>query len=218
MLSLSEENYLKAIYHLSNHGQDEVATNAIADSLKTKPASVSDMLKKLALKNLIEYEKYQGVKLNKIGKLRALQVIRKHRLWEVFLVKKLDFHWDEVHEVAEQLEHIHSELLTKKLDAFLGFPSHDPHGDPIPDENGVMKIYKQNILQNLSKSSQGVVVGVKDSSANFLQYLDKIGIGLGTTLKIVDIIAFDESIDIEVNAKQIVHISKETAKNILISV
>jgi DtxR family Mn-dependent transcriptional regulator len=218
LLSLSEENYLKAIYHLSNHGQDEVATNAIADSLKTKPASVSDMLKKLALKNLIEYEKYQGVKLNKIGKLRALQVIRKHRLWEVFLVKKLDFHWDEVHEVAEQLEHIHSELLTKKLDAFLGFPSHDPHGDPIPDENGVMKIYKQNILQNLSKSSQGVVVGVKDSSANFLQYLDKIGIGLGTTLKIVDIIAFDESIDIEVNAKQIVHISKETAKNILISV
>jgi len=214
MLSLSEENYLKSIYHLSNHGEEEVSTNAIADSLKTKPASVSDMLKKLAVKQLIDYERYQGVKLSMIGKSRALQIIRKHRLWEVFLVQKLGFHWDEVHEVAEQLEHINSELLTQKLDDFLGHPSHDPHGDPIPDALGKMKITGQRLLNSFSKANPCTVVGVKDSSVAFLQYLDKLGIGLGTKVYIHDVIAFDGSMEIEIEGKIKVNISKEASKNI----
>jgi DtxR family Mn-dependent transcriptional regulator len=217
MLSLSEENYLKSIYHLSNHGVDEVSTNAIADSLKTKPASVSDMLKKLSQKELIDYEKYQGVKLSVQGKIRALHVIRKHRLWEVFLVQKLGFHWDEVHEVAEQLEHINSELLTKKLDDFLGHPAFDPHGDPIPDENGKMKIAGQRYLNSFAKATEGTVVGIKDSSAAFLQYLDKLGIGLGTKVLVKDIIEFDGSMEIMINGEKTLTVSKDTSKNILVN-
>ncbi|MBO6763226.1 MAG: metal-dependent transcriptional regulator, partial [Roseivirga sp.] len=136
MYSLSEENYLKAIYHLSNHGQDSVNTNAIAEEMKTAPASVSDMIRKLSKKKLVDYQKYRGVNISTKGKDIALKVIRKHRLWEVFLVEKLNFHWDEVHEIAEQLEHIQSPVLISKLDEFLDFPKHDPHGDPIPDDDG----------------------------------------------------------------------------------
>ena len=139
MLSLVEENYLKAIYHLSEEGREQVSTNAIADAIQTKPASVSDMIQKLDRKGVIEYTKYQGVKVTDNGREAALKVIRKHRLWEVFLVEQLNFHWDEVHEVAEQLEHIKSPLLIERLDAFLGYPKVDPHGDPIPDAQGVIR-------------------------------------------------------------------------------
>lgn len=217
MLSYSEENHLKVIYHLSDHGREEVSTNAIAETLNTKPASVSDMLKRLAQKELIEHVKYQGAKLTAQGKMEALGVIRKHRLWEVFLVEKLGFHWDEVHEVAEQLEHINSTLLIQKLDKFLGFPRYDPHGDPIPDADGNLKIVSEKVLNTMQIQQSGTVVGVRDSSSSFLQFLDKMGIGLGTRIEVSDIVSFDGSMEIVINGQKTAMISKNAAKNILIN-
>jgi len=214
MLSLSEENHLKTIYHLSNHGQDAVNTNAIADALNTKPASVSDMLKKLAQKELIEHIKYQGVQLSKLGTSAALVVIRKHRLWEVFLVEKLEFTWDEVHDIAEQLEHVNSTVLIDKLDKFLGFPKFDPHGDPIPDPKGKLDLPKQKPLFEYHINQVGKVIGAKDGQSSFLQYLDKLGIGIGTTVKIIEKMEFDGSVEIEIDNNKKANLSKEAAKNI----
>ena len=146
MLSYTEENYIKAIYHLADGGKKTVLTNEIAEVMKTKAASVTDMIKKLSQKNFISYEKYYGVKMTKHGKNEALTIIRKHRLWETFLVQKLQFNWDEVHEIAEQLEHIQSPLLIEKLDAFLNYPKADPHGEPIPDSNGKVQVQAQGCL------------------------------------------------------------------------
>ncbi len=217
MLSYTEENYLKAIYHLSNHGANEVTTNAISEVLNTKPASVSDMLKKLSQKKVINYEKYYGVRITAEGKKHALKVIRKHRLWEVFLVQKLNFHWDEVHEVAEQLEHIQSTLLIERLDEFLGFPKYDPHGDPIPTENGEIKEPVKVELSEMNIDETGIIISVKESSPAFLKYLDKLGISLGTPVKIVDKVEFDGSMDITLNQQKTIHISKEVALNLFIS-
>lgn len=217
MLSYAEENYLKAIYHLSRGGQQEVSTNAIADQLNTKPASVSDMIRKLSKKEVINYQKYQGVNISPLGEQLALQVIRKHRLWEVFLVDHLKFNWDQVHEVAEQLEHIKSPLLIKRLDEFLGFPKYDPHGDPIPDEHGNFTQKPLIKLSELPVSSQGHISAVEDSGSLFLQYLDKLGISLGTRIKVTDRIEFDGSTEIQIEQDKKVFISKEAAQNILIA-
>ena len=161
MVTFSEENYLKAIYHLSKHRSVSVSTNAIAGKVSAKASSVTDMLKKLADKDLVIYKKYQGVKLTEKGRLTATTVIRKHRLWEVFLVNKLNFSWDEVHEVAEQLEHIKSEKLIDQLDAFLEFPTQDPHGDPIPDKHGNIKKTDKLLLAQLNEKENCLCVGVK---------------------------------------------------------
>jgi DtxR family transcriptional regulator, Mn-dependent transcriptional regulator len=217
MLSYAEENYLKTIYHLSDHGNREVSTNAIAEVLQTKPASVSDMLKKLAQKNVISYIKYQGVRVSDIGRIYALRVIRKHRLWEVFLVEKLRFNWDEVHEIAEQLEHINSPLLIERLDEFLGFPKHDPHGDPIPDENGEFKEKPKIPLTEIEINETGFIAAVNDTSTLFLQYLDKVGIYIGAKIKIVDRAPYDGSLEILLDNKKTLTISKEVSKNILIT-
>lgn len=217
MLSFTEENYLKAIYHLSDHGK-EVSTNAISEVLNTKPASVSDMLKKLGKKKVIFYEKYRGVKLSEKGKSLALQIIRKHRLWEVFLVEKLQFNWDEVHEIAEQLEHIRSQVLIERLDKFLGFPSHDPHGDPIPNNKGEMVAKEKIQLSDLDEKISATVVGLKETSSVFLQFLDKAGIYLGANVKILEKIAFDMSQEIEIDNKKVQIISNDVAKNIFVSV
>ena len=171
MLSLAEENYLKTIYHLSKAGEKSVSTNAIADDLNTKAASVSDMIRKLASKKVVSYKKYHGVRISEAGKKIAIQIIRKHRLWEVFLVKKLNFNWDEVHDVAEQLEHIKSPLLIEKLNQFLGYPETDPHGDPIPNDKGDFKSRPQIPLSKIKVNKGGVIVSVKDSSSPFLKYL-----------------------------------------------
>lgn len=216
-LSFAEENYLKAIYHLSENGKNQVSTNAIADKLNTKPASVSDMIRKLSEKGAINYRKYQGVSLNRQGNLSALRVIRKHRLWEVFLVEKLNFNWDEVHDVAEQLEHIKSPLLIKRLDEFLGSPKYDPHGDPIPDENGEINEAVQVLLSELKEGKEGIIITIKDTSAAFLQYLDKLKIQPGSRLKIVEKIEYDGSMQIEINKNKTVHISKEVAGNLLVT-
>ena len=215
MFSQSEENYLKAIYHLGNSSQKGVSTSDIANKLDTKASSVSDMIKKLSDKKLVEYKKYYGVNLTKKGKLIAASVVRKHRLWEVFLVDKLNFTWDEVHDVAEQLEHIKSKKLMEELDSFLGFPKTDPHGDPIPDKKGNLQTIEKTLLSNLKKGESGICIGVKDSSSDFLQYLDKQNIKLGDQIKVMDKEAFDESTHIQI-ANRNMNISKKIAANLYI--
>ncbi|UZR93784.1 metal-dependent transcriptional regulator [Chondrinema litorale] len=215
--SSAEENYLKAIYHLSEQQKEEVSTNSIADELQTKPASVSDMLKKLAAKKVINYVKYKGVTLTNKGRSVALWIVRKHRLWEVFLVEKLKFNWDEVHEVAEQLEHIKSRRMIERLDKFLGFPKFDPHGDPIPDKNGNIAVLTAKPLAEGITGNSYKVVSVSDSDAALLQYLDKMGISIGTVLQITDKIVYDSSIEINIekqNRQQL--ISKMVSENILV--
>lgn len=216
MLSLTEENYLKTIYSLAQEHDAAVSTNGISDYLDTRPASVSDMLKKLAQKELIHYIKYKGVTLTDAGNREALKIIRKHRLWEVFLVEKMKFNWDEVHEVAEQLEHIKSPLLIKRLDEFLSFPRFDPHGDPIPTDDGELIIRETVMLQDLEHNKSAEVVGVKDTSAVFLKYLDKLGVSLGCKIEIVDSIEFDQSLEIEIDSNLKRLISKEVAQNIFV--
>ena len=215
-LSFAEENYLKAIYHLSNAGQKQVSTNSIAERLDTKPASVSDMIKKLSDKGVISYVKYQGVNITEQGKKSALWVIRKHRLWEVFLVEKLNFHWDEVHEIAEQLEHIKSSLLISRLDEFLGFPKFDPHGDPIPDADGIITSKPRLMLSELEQNANVQLVSLKDTGNAFLNYLDRIGMSIGTKIKVVDFIEFDGSVEILVDDDRTLTISKQVADNLLV--
>lgn len=214
--TIAEENYLKAIYHLSDGGKSSVSTNDIASEIKTKPASVSDMLRKLSEKGLIAYRKYYGVQITEEGKKHALEVIRKHRLWEVFLVDKLSFAWDEVHEVAEQLEHIKSPLLIQRLDEFLNYPKFDPHGDPIPDEFGDVKAKPRIALNEMEIDRTGQIVAVKDSSASFLRYLDKVGAYIGARVKVLDKVEFDGSVEILVDQKKTLFMSKDVAANILV--
>ncbi|UXX78562.1 metal-dependent transcriptional regulator [Reichenbachiella carrageenanivorans] len=217
MLSHAEENYLKAIYHLSQADKSDVSTNAIAEVLQTKPASVSDMIKKLSEKGFIYYQKYKGVNVSPKGKKEALQIIRKHRLWEVFLVDKLQFKWDEVHDIAEQLEHIKSPILTQKLDKFLGYPRVDPHGDPIPDERGEIVIGKKVPLSEITEGKTVLVTGVEDSDSAFLLHLDKIKIALGTKVIVKEKNSFDSSMQIELSDKQVIFISKQVADNLLVT-
>jgi DtxR family transcriptional regulator, Mn-dependent transcriptional regulator len=216
-MTFSEENYLKSIYHLTASLDSEVSTNAIAEMMETKASSVTDMLKKLADKDLVNYKKYQGVSLTDKGKLAAKMIVRKHRLWEVFLVEKLDFSWDEVHDIAEQLEHIKSEKLINKLDDFLGNPTEDPHGDPIPDANGRIVAIEKQLLSELHPNQSGICVGVKDNSSEFLKYLDKQQIGLGTKIEIISKETFDLSLKIQSNGSEFV-ISNKIASNLFVKV
>lgn len=217
-LSFAEENYLKAIYHLSGDGQKQVNTNAIADRLETRPASVSDMIRKLSDKGVVTYVKYQGVKITDEGKKKALWVIRKHRLWEVFLVKKLNFHWDEVHEIAEQLEHIRSSLLISRLDEFLEFPKYDPHGDPIPNKDGIMSSNPMTPLAELETGSIAQLVSMKDTGVIFLNYLDRTGLNIGTKIRVMDTMEFDGSMDIEIDNQKRMSVSRQVADNLLVIV
>ena len=217
MYSVAEENYLKAIFKLSCGSILPVSTNAIADQLKTTPASVSDMLKKLAAKHIINYVKYQGVTLTEGGQKVALQLVRRHRLWEVFLVQKLKFNWDEVHEVAEELEHINSELLIRRLDQYLGFPQQDPHGDPIPAEDGRIRQQEQQLLSALPVNASGVVSGLNNTQPLFLQYLDKIGIYLGAKVKVKDKVPFDNSVEVSIDNHSNILVSQEVSSKILVS-
>tara|TARA_R100000935_G_scaffold27623_1_gene47813 strand:+ start:1734 stop:2390 length:657 start_codon:yes stop_codon:yes gene_type:complete len=217
MFSLSEENYLKAIFHLERAFPSGVSTNALADEMSTKASSVTDMIKKLSEKKLVAYKKYQGVKLSDKGRETAVNVIRKHRLWEVFLVEKLGFAWDEVHEVAEQLEHIRSDKLINELDRFLDFPKRDPHGDPIPDADGNFMLANKILLSELEKGESGICVGVKDSSTEFLQYLDKNGIALGKVISILDKESFDQSMLIKLNRNEL-KISNLISSNLYIKI
>ncbi len=215
LLTRAEENYIKTIFHLGGKESQLVSTNAIAEEMDTKPSSVTDMAKKLAEKELVNYVKYQGVSLTEMGIEKALTIIRKHRLWEVFLVRKLDFSWDEVHEVAEQLEHIKSEKLIDKLDALLDFPKYDPHGDPIPSKTGEFLERDKQLLSELPVKSKGVCVGVKDTSSTFLKFLDKNKIALGNTITILDKEEFDDSLRIQIGDHQL-QISNQIATNLYV--
>ncbi len=214
-MTFSEENYLKTIFHLTVLSNSAVSTNAIAEMMETKASSVTDMIKKLAEKDLVNYKKYQGVSLTNKGKLAAKTIVRKHRLWEFFLVEKLDFSWDEVHEVAEQLEHIKSDKLIRELDRFLEFPKQDPHGDPIPDAEGNFTFWNKVLLSDLKKGESGIFVGVKDSSTTFLQFLDKRNIALGSEIKIIEKEPFDQSVLIKINEQEL-RVSKLISGNIYI--
>lgn len=217
ILSLTEENYIKIIYTLIAHNEEKGAsTNDIAELSQTKPSSVTDMLKKLSEKQLISYEKYKSVSLTAEGSLQALRIIRKHRLWEVFLHETLQFSWDKVHEVAEQLEHIQSTELIEKLDAFLGFPGFDPHGDPIPNAKGDFRVQKKIFLAKVKAGKTCKIVAVKDSSSTFLQYLQKLNIGIGTRIKVLEKMDFDESILIQTPDQQIT-VSKKFADNLYVN-
>jgi len=215
MFSFAEENYLKTIYHLEQELQKEVSTNAIAHRIETKPSSVTDMVQKLAEKKMLSYVKYKGATFSKAGRKVAAGVIRRHRLWEVFLVDKLNFHWDQVHDIAEQLEHIHSEELVNRLDKYLGNPDFDPHGDPIPDKNGNVKPTEKKLLSELKKKDRGVCVGVKEDTSEFLQYLDKRNITIGTKIHVLGKEFFDGSMIISVGRDQF-FVSKKIAENLYI--
>jgi DtxR family Mn-dependent transcriptional regulator len=215
MQSFTEENYLKIIYHLSVIS-NPVQTNAIAERIQTKAASVTDMLRKLSDKELVDYIKYQGVTLTEKGKLTAINIVRKHRLWEVFLVDKLNFKWDEVHDIAEELEHIKSTLLIERLDEFLEFPKVDPHGDPIPDQYGNFAHLSFIKLSKLKINEKGTITGVSEHSSPFLKHLEKLGLTLGKRIEISEVIDFDGSVVLLVDKNKI-NISREVAQHILIS-
>ena len=217
MITLAEENYLKAILSISLNEDGKVSTNAIANEIGTSAASVSDMLKKLQEKELIKYKKYKGVELSSEGTKLATSIIRKHRLWETFLVKKLDFSWGEVHVVAEQLEHIKSTELVDKLDFFLGFPKFDPHGEPIPTKDGKIPTSNTIPLNELKIGTKGNVMGVRIDEKAFLDYLTQLNISIGTKIEILEKISFDQSISIKIeNTTQ--HISNNVAQHLLIKI
>jgi DtxR family transcriptional regulator, Mn-dependent transcriptional regulator len=217
MHSFTEENYLKEIYKLQEQNGDTVANSDLAKALDVHSASVTDMLKKMSKKKLINYEKSKGFRLTEKGKQIALSIIRKHRLWEVFLLEKLGFGWDEVHEIAEQLEHIQSESLINRLDSYLGHPKADPHGDPIPNANGVLVKTKAVLLSEMKKDQSGKFTGVIDHSPAFLSYLDKLGIALGDTIKIKSIEDYDNSITLQLRGKTEIVVSPKVANSLLVT-
>jgi len=213
-LTQSEENYLKSIYHLQQ-GQDAVSTNALADLLKTRAASVTDMLKKLNAKNLLHYKPYHGFYLSSEGRKVATSIIRRHRLWEVFLAQKLGFGWDEVHSVAEELEHVSSKKLIEKLDAYLGFPPFDPHGDPIPDSKGKVTPAPQIKLIELPESELAQIVSVTNQSKAMLDDLTEKNIGIGTRIEIKKRSLFDQSLQVKVRNKHIT-LTAELARHLFV--
>lgn len=215
--SVTEENYIKAIFHLQQ-GEGNVSTNELAAELQTKAASVTDMLKKLKTKKLLSYEKYKGVRLSSEGKKLALAIVRKHRLWEYFLVEKLQFGWDEVHEVAEELEHISSRKLVEKLDTFLGHPKFDPHGDPIPDSHGKMAVQQQVNLIDLPINKMADVTAVGSQSTELLELLRHRNIGIGTRLEVKKRFSFDHSVEIKIKNQPAFAISQQLAQALFVKI
>ena len=214
-LSQTEENYIKELYHLTSNGES-VSTNALASSMKTTPASVNDMFKRLDQKGMLTHVKYKGAKITSQGEKIAIKIIRKHRLWEVFLVDKLNFQWDEVHEIAEQLEHVRSPLLIERMADFLDNPKFDPHGDPIPDSDGNFLQDDQMNIQELPVGNIGVLVAVTDDNSSLLQHLDNLGIRLGINIKLLSRSDFDQSIQAEVSGK-VLFISRDVCNHLMIS-
>jgi DtxR family transcriptional regulator, Mn-dependent transcriptional regulator len=213
--TVSEENYIKAIYHLQEAG-GTVSTNALAERLSTKAASVTDMMKKLSAKKLLHYTPYYGFTLSNEGKKAALFIIRRHRLWEYFLSQKLGFDWEEVHQLAEELEHVSSKRLIDRLDEFLGFPPFDPHGDPIPDNRGRITVRDNLPVSLLPKNQPGVVCQVTNQSAEMLELLKHKSIGIGTKLEVKKHFPFDQSIELKIG-RQTVTISEQLAKNVFVT-
>lgn len=216
MQTFTEENYLKIIFHLSKNELEMVSTNQIAAEMETAAATVTDMLKKLSDKKLIKYQKYKGVLLTKLGLAIAGKIVRKHRLWETFLVNKLNFGWDEVHDLAEQLEHIKSDELINRIDKYLGYPKYDPHGDCIPDKNGKMPTIATKPLNSSDLNGNYQLVGVLQQSTSFLKMLDKLKIKIGCKIKVIDKHSFDGSMQIKIDSQKAINISEMVAKNLIV--
>jgi len=216
MPSQTVENYIKTIYQLSERDGAVISTSALSEQLKTTSASVTDMLRKLAEMSLIEYKKYHGVNLTFAGKTLATEILRKHRLWETFLHEKLNIGWDGIHEIAEQLEHVNSPVMIEQLDAFLGHPKFDPHGDPIPDAQGRFTLRNQVLLHTLNPGDQGVIVAVKIHETDFLQYLDSIGFNIQTTIQVKEKMNYDGSLKISARGGLETLIGIKTAQNIYV--
>ena len=216
ILTKSEEDYIKAIFNLSEFGNKQVSTNSISKVLKIEPASVTDMIKKLSHKKLIYHQKYKGCKISKNGMKIALQIIRKHRLWEVFLHDKLKFKWDKIHDIAEQLEHISSNKLIDRLDDFLNYPKIDPHGDPIPNKLGVIESNEKISLFDLENFDSCIVARIIKEDQNFFKLLKKLNIEIGTKIKVLEKLDYDDSLEIIIDNKKIL-ISNKIASNIKVS-
>lgn len=212
----SEENYLKAVYHLQSE-DDKVSTNALAQKLNTRPASVTDMMKKLDAKKLLHYTPYYGFHLTDQGKKAALNIIRRHRLWEVFLSQKLGFEWDEVHSIAEELEHVSSKKLIDKLDAFLDHPDFDPHGDPIPDSRGKIKAPARHTIDTLPLHQPATVCRVANQSTGMLELIMHKNIRIGTRLEVKKHFEFDHSYELKLKSNTLITISEQLAKNIFVT-
>ncbi|REK04646.1 MAG: metal-dependent transcriptional regulator [Bacteroidetes bacterium] len=217
MHSLTEENYLKAIYRLSQKGLDKITPTALAEEMSINAASVVDMIRKLSDKKLINYDKQKGAKLTAQGNKIALDIVRKHRLWEVFLLEKLGYSWDVVHEIAEQLEHIKHEELADRLDKFLGYPEYDPHGDPIPNAKGEIPSIANTLLSEIEVGKTCQVTAVKDTSAVFLQYLEQLSIKIGTKIKVLEKIPFDASMAVQIEKDVKTTVSKKFAESLFVS-
>jgi DtxR family Mn-dependent transcriptional regulator len=217
MLSFTEENYLKALIQLTIFEEDgtEVGVNKLAARLSVKPATASDMVRKLKNKSLVNSKKYGKVTLTKVGLKSGMMVIRRHRLWETFLYDHLNFTWDEIHELAEELEHIHSKKLVDRLDQFLNFPEFDPHGDAIPNEKGEIIIPFRKILSDVAVGQVCKIIAVKNNTADFLQYVDKIGLQIDAEIKVMDKEQFDSLITINFKGKEIV-VSPKLTDNIFV--
>lgn len=217
MHTLSEENYLKCIYRLQDKGQ-KITPTAIAESLGNNPASVVDMIRKLTDKQLIDYNKKKGVELTAQGQKDATLIVRRHRLWEVFLLEKLGYQWDEIHDIAEELEHIKDASLADRLDKLLGFPEYDPHGDPIPKADGKMAKRFSTTLADIKVGGNCRVVAVKDTTSQFLQYLEKLDINIGTKIQLIEKITFDGSLVISINGAGHKTVSQKFGESLLIDV
>lgn len=217
MHSYTEENYIKAIFQMIEEKGMKASTNAIAEHMDTAPSSVSDMIRKLSEKNLINYEKYKGVTLTKQGRDIAISIVRKHRLWEVFLVEKLNYKWNEVHDIAEQLEHIQSSDLIDRIEQFLDYPKIDPHGDPIPNHKGEIPALETTRLSEVPMGKNVLMAAIDNHSTSFLEHLDKLGLTLGVEIIIEEIVQFDKSLQIKINQDKSIHISNEVSKNILVT-
>lgn len=216
-LSQTEENYLKAIFHLTDDENNSISTNAISHKIATTAASVTDMIKKLKDKDLLVHEKYKGVRLTEKGRHNAIMIIRKHRLWETFMVEKLDFNWDEVHEVAEQLEHIKSPKLVDSIDRLLNHPRRDPHGDPIPDKNGQFPNLIDRLLADCKVGDSGYIQAVKEHSTPFLKYLESQQLLLGNHVEVIEFFDYDDSFKIRINRSHETIISKKVSEHILLT-
>lgn len=215
-LTITEENYLKAIYKITDREHKGASTNAVAEELNTRAASVTDMLRKLSEKELIHYKKYQGVTLTEEGRLTALSIVRRHRLWEVFLVKKLNFGWDEIHDIAEELEHVSDPTFIRRLAEYLGNPTADPHGDPIPTESGELPETDQILLSRLAIGEKALVIAVFEHSPAFLQYLDQVNLNLGKQIEVAEKMEFDQSMRIVFADGRSLRISREVAGSIFV--
>lgn len=215
MQSVTTENYLKAIYKLSRYSKGAISNSSVAAELGLQSATVTDMIKKLHSKGLVKHVPYQGVTLTDKGELLALQIIRKHRLWETFLVKELGFAWDEVHDIAEQLEHVESTELINRLEAFLQYPTSDPHGDPIPTKEGEIRERKDLFLGDLKAGDRGSVCGVREDDKQLLGYLDQRNIGIGARFEVVQVMDFDGSMKLSIDDQEI-FISGKIAENLIV--